>query len=142
MKEICPSKPKQPSKPKPVKSAKKIQATSAEQETTNKPETDETRETASPPAGEETSSVAENPSTPSVLKRLSLLDSKKRKRNKAKPKQAEGLEANSAMEDAKKAEIASSKRRRKGWTTLRDIAEINERERSKNFTNFSVPFTL
>ncbi|KAL9242817.1 hypothetical protein vseg_016781 [Gypsophila vaccaria] len=71
-----------------------------------------------------------------------LLDSKKRKRKKPGPKGSDDKAlVNSAPPQVEKVG-GTSKKRRKAWTTVKEIAENEERERSKRFSNFSIPFAL
>ncbi|KAK9668136.1 hypothetical protein RND81_13G036800 [Saponaria officinalis] len=74
--------------------------------------------------------------------RATLLDSKKRKRRKPGPKGlSDGVLVSSAPTHTEKVD-GTSKKRRKAWTTVKEIAENEEREKNKRFTNFSIPFVL
>ena len=71
-----------------------------------------------------------------------LLDSKKRKRKKPEPKKsADEKLVNSAPADKEKQSGASQKRK-KSWTTLKEIAENEQHDRNQRFTKFSIPFIL
>jgi len=81
------------------------------------------------------------PATPlSTVTVTSLLDSKKRKRNRTGSKKKEPQDG-SSMTDAEKAVSTSSKRKKKSWTSLKEIAE-SQSSNSRKFSNISVPFIL
>ncbi|XP_073131102.1 uncharacterized protein [Henckelia pumila] len=85
------------------------------------------------------------PSSPSTLLPTtgrSLLDSK-RKRNRSSAKKAtEPAEGNSTAADAEKNRCTSSKRRRKFWTSLKEIAQNAEHDSIKRFTNLTIPLFM
>ncbi|XP_074279711.1 uncharacterized protein LOC141604994 isoform X1 [Silene latifolia] len=72
---------------------------------------------------------------------VKLLDSK-RKRKKPGPKKSGDEALVSSASDKLEKASGTSKRRKKSWTTLKEIAENEENERNKRFTNFSIPFVL
>ncbi|KAF7151000.1 hypothetical protein RHSIM_Rhsim02G0230400 [Rhododendron simsii] len=67
--------------------------------------------------------VTETPATPSVSTCTSLLEAKRRKRNRSGSKKAVESESNSAALDAEKSAGTSNKRKKKPWTSLKEIAE-------------------
>ncbi|KAL2920923.1 Ribonuclease P protein subunit rpr2 [Bienertia sinuspersici] len=70
-----------------------------------------------------------------------LLDSKRRKRKKPGPKETAG----ESMVSSAQAEIekcSGTSKRKKPWTSLKDIAESEKLERDQRFKNFSIPFVL
>ncbi|CAI9109794.1 OLC1v1009696C1 [Oldenlandia corymbosa var. corymbosa] len=81
------------------------------------------------------------PATPTT-KITTLLDSAKKKRNRSKSKKAAEPESSSVAIDAGKSGTTSRKRRRKTWTSLKEIAERNEQNYSLNLANLSIPFHL
>ncbi|KAH0681753.1 hypothetical protein KY289_019505 [Solanum tuberosum] len=82
------------------------------------------------------------PATPlSTVTVTSLLDSKKRKRNRTGSKKKAEPKDGSSMTDAEKTVSTSSKRKKKSWTSLKEIAE-SQSSNSRKFSNISVPFIL
>ncbi|KAH0694929.1 hypothetical protein KY285_022026 [Solanum tuberosum] len=82
------------------------------------------------------------PATPlSTVTVTSLLDSKKRKRNRTGSKKKAEPQDGSSMTDAEKTVSTSSKRKKKSWTSLKEIAE-SQSSNSRKFSNISVPFIL
>ncbi|KAH0643230.1 hypothetical protein KY290_034828 [Solanum tuberosum] len=82
------------------------------------------------------------PATPlSTVTVTSLLDSKKRKRNRTGSKKKVEPQDGSSMTDAEKTVPTSSKRKKKSWTSLKEIAE-SQSSNSWKFSNISVPFIL
>ncbi|KAL8531413.1 hypothetical protein ACS0TY_008136 [Phlomoides rotata] len=129
LKEICPPKPKPALKLKAECAVEKhhslMKATTA---TTKKVDF----VALSPLAGQnfETSS----PATPN----LSLLDSKRRKRNRSTKKVVES----EPTAEADKSLHVSSKRRKKSWTSLKEIAESSWNDVGNKTTNLSIPFFI
>ncbi|KAF8033034.1 hypothetical protein BT93_D1808 [Corymbia citriodora subsp. variegata] len=75
------------------------------------------------------------PSTPLTK---TLLDGKRQKRSRSgakRPTQPESA-------DAEATASASSKRRRKSWTSLKEIAESSEHGTSRNITSLKIPFCI
>jgi len=74
------------------------------------------------PAISMSASITSSPATPLPSGRFSLLDATKKKRNRSakKPEQSEG---DSAAMDAENTVSTSSKRKRKSWTSLKEIVE-------------------
>ncbi|XP_034684458.1 uncharacterized protein LOC117913568 [Vitis riparia] len=86
--------------------------------------------------------ITNSPATPLVRTGNTLLGGKRRKRNKpGSSKQAEP-ESNSASADTQKSVSTSNKRRRKSWTSLREIAETSEQGNTRNIANLTIPFFL
>ncbi|KAG5593211.1 hypothetical protein H5410_043725 [Solanum commersonii] len=82
------------------------------------------------------------PATPlSTVTVTSLLDSKKRKRNRTGFKKKVEPQDGSSMTDAEKTVPTSSKRKKKSWTSLKEIAG-SQSSNSRKFSNISVPFIL
>ncbi|XVF51486.1 hypothetical protein PTKIN_Ptkin04bG0189000 [Pterospermum kingtungense] len=77
--------------------------------------------------------AAENPMTDGPVTPLekgrTLLDGKKRNRNKSGTKRPAESEKNPTTPDVEKTIGASSKRRRKSWMSLREIVEISEEKK-------------
>ncbi|KAI3468808.1 hypothetical protein Pfo_025471 [Paulownia fortunei] len=82
------------------------------------------------------------PATPLPTTTLSLLDSKRRKRNKSGAKKVVEPETSSTAADAEKSTHASIKRRKKSWTSLKEIAESSGHDISKKLTNLTIPFFI
>ncbi|KAI3888017.1 hypothetical protein MKW92_029265 [Papaver armeniacum] len=79
------------------------------------------------------------PVTPLNKLPMLLLDSKRRKRTKSHNKQVAN-ESNSPTTDTEKVSSSSNKRRRKSWSSLKELAEANERK--NDITNLRIPFCL
>ncbi|KAI3870111.1 hypothetical protein MKX03_021584 [Papaver bracteatum] len=93
----------------------------------------EMSEATAPAASEKT------PVTPLNKVPMLLLDSKRRKRTKSHNKQ-DANESNSPTTDAEKVSTSSNKRRRKSWSSLKELAEANERK--NDIANLKIPFCL
>ncbi|CAA0820499.1 Unknown protein [Striga hermonthica] len=78
------------------------------------------------------------PETPSPATGLSLLDSKRRKRNRSSVKKVTGDASAINADDEEKSKQGSTKRRKRSWTSLKEIAESG----SKKFANVTVPFFI
>ncbi|XP_021899417.1 uncharacterized protein LOC110815787 [Carica papaya] len=85
--------------------------------------------------------ITNSPVTPMVRPAATLLDRNKRKRNKSRTPKPSEFENKSAIADLDKTLSASSKRR-KSWTTLKEIVESNERDTNRQITNLKIPFGL
>ncbi|XP_050226212.1 uncharacterized protein LOC126676127 isoform X2 [Mercurialis annua] len=133
MKDICPSKRKQkrsyeesePSKsiPENSVSSKKLD------ESATKTEMAKIDEIASP-------------ATPFMINGSSLLDAKRRKRNRSGSKKSEESQDNKAAKDGEETVNASSKRKRKSWASLKEMAESNQQGGSGNVANLTIPFFM
>ncbi|KAF5462241.1 hypothetical protein F2P56_018264 [Juglans regia] len=164
MKEICPSKAKASSKSEPAKSRPQKRA-SLEKGTRSKDGINKTNEVASPAYPREvpttdspitplartaTASPAylrevpttDSPITPLARTATTLLEAKRRKRNLSMSKKLAGPENNFTPTDAEKTVSTSNKRRRKSWTSLKEIAEASEHDSSRKFTNLTIPFGI
>lgn len=71
-----------------------------------------------------------------------LLDSKRRKRSRPGAKKAAESGISSVVENAENSTGPSSKRKRKPWTSLKEIAERNEQEHRHGFSKLAIPFLL
>lgn len=122
------------SKPKPLKSVEKSNVGNVE--------TDKANEATSPAIINVCSSLKDSPTSAVAESGAKLLDSKRRKRKKPglKGLTDEAL-VSSAPADIEKASGAL-KRRKKSWTTLKDIADSEKLDRNQRFTKFSIPFNL
>ncbi|KAK2664084.1 hypothetical protein Ddye_002658 [Dipteronia dyeriana] len=132
MKEICPPRDKQASRPERSKSTSQ-KSTVLETEMRSNDEVTKLDEVTLPAiAGD--APVSNSPVTP-VRTRLTL-EVAKRKRNKSGTKKpAESI-------DEEKTAGTSTKRRRKSWTSLKEIAERSGNDNSQNITNLTIPFSL
>ncbi|KAL0012892.1 hypothetical protein SO802_008000 [Lithocarpus litseifolius] len=146
MKDICPSKAKTYLKSEPAKSRLQ-KCTSLEKVTRGKDDTYKTNEIASPvlkkSAGPATPLVptTESPVNPLVSRGSTLLEARRRKRNRSALKKPAGPENNSTPIDVEKC-VSSSKRRRKSWTSLKEIAESTEYVSSRNIANLAIPLFI
>lgn len=86
--------------------------------------------------------VEMSPATPLPTKGAALLDSKKRIRKRPGSKSAAKSENASAEINAGDSVSGSRKRRRKGWTSLKEIAEANERNKIHSTAGLSIPFDV
>ena len=86
--------------------------------------------------------ITDSPATPPVRKGNTLLRGKRRKRNNpGSNKQAEPG-SNSVSADTENSVSTSNKRRRKSWTSLREIAETSKQGNTQNIANLTIPFFL
>ncbi|KAK3227314.1 hypothetical protein Dsin_007176 [Dipteronia sinensis] len=139
MKEICPPKDIKASRPDCSKSTFQ-KSTFLETETRSNNEVTKLDEITSPAiAGD--APVSNSPVTPSVRTKLTL-EVTKRKRNKSGTKKPAESESASATNDTEKTAGTSTKRRRKSWTSLKEIAEKSGHDNSQNITNLTIPFSL
>ncbi|XP_059460662.1 uncharacterized protein LOC132189863 [Corylus avellana] len=140
MKEICPSKAKTSSKSETAKPMLQ-KCASLEKSSRSKDDISKTDEIASPTfAGE--IPTTDSPATPLVRSGTILLDAKRRKRNRSISKKPAGTESNSTPTDVEKAASTSNKRRKKSWTSLREIADSADHDSSPKITNLTIPFCL
>lgn len=140
LREICPPKTNLPSKLKTGNPSAQ-RSDDAEKSNTNEVEDLEAIETPSPSTGNINGSLTNNNQATSGAK---LLDSKRSKRKKVGPK---GLNdqtlVGSAPIDARNASgTSTSKKKRKSWTTLKEIAKSEELERNQRFQKLPIPFRL
>ncbi|KAI3421500.1 uncharacterized protein J3R85_012192 [Psidium guajava] len=133
MKELYPVKAKSISQLKPAKSASLVSYGQG----MGSGHGDETKDASqmSSPAVKVDTLAKVSPSTPLTK---TLLDGKRQKRSRSgakRPTQPESA-------DAEAAAGASSKRRRKSWTSLKEIAESTEHGTSRNIPNLKIPFCI
>ncbi|KAL5723334.1 hypothetical protein ACHQM5_006745 [Ranunculus cassubicifolius] len=81
--------------------------------------------------------VESSPVTPKLL----LLEGKKKRRRKSLLKDEVGDENKSVTPDVEKTVGESSRKKRKGWSSLKEIAE-NSASNNRNITNLSLPFFI
>lgn len=81
------------------------------------------------------------PATPATTG-ITLLDSKKRKRNRPGAKKAAESGSSLIVVDAGNSTGTSNKRKRKSWTSLKEIAERNEQEHRHGISKSAIPFVL
>ena len=150
-KEICPSKAKASLKSEPAK-CRLQKCTSLEKVTRGKDDTYKTNEIASPALARENPTTngpvtplvpaTDSPMTPLVSSSGStLLEARRGKRNRSALKKPAGPENNSTPIDVEKT-VSSNKRRRKSWTSLKEIAESTEYVSSRNITNLAIPLFI
>ncbi|KAF5741059.1 hypothetical protein HS088_TW10G00054 [Tripterygium wilfordii] len=137
MKEICPPTPKRCLESKPVKSVLQKHASSEEALEEDKyqfpiDQLDKTDEIALPKIASN-----DNPATPSVRTGISLLYEKRRKRSRSGLKPPAESGSISTMTNTENTS-ASGKRKRKAWTSLKEIAEQGSNQKS----NIAIPFVL
>ncbi|XP_052210889.1 uncharacterized protein LOC127813784 isoform X2 [Diospyros lotus] len=142
MKEICPPKPKaKPSlKQEPPRSAV-LKPVNSEGVGMGNLEIEKMDDIASP-AMTNDDHIMISSTTPLIKMHATLLDSKRRKRNRSGSKKVAESESNPDMADAEQSVSTSSKRKRKSWTSLKEIAEDNGRDSSRNLAHLRVPFFL
>ncbi|XP_054810895.1 uncharacterized protein LOC129312360 [Prosopis cineraria] len=136
MKVICPPKEKSPKQSKP-RQALSHESGKSEEEIMNKDEANDTNHSASRVAAIDVATI-HGPATPPVPSLTTALEGSKRKRNGLGSNKASELASMSAQKDAGKATNTSSKRRRKSWTSLKEIAQSSEHNSS--IANLSIPF--
>lgn len=116
------------------------QPVSSERSIIDKDEVIKMDEISLPAISEETPTI-DCPTTPAVVKTgTTLLDSKRRKRNRSAAKKPAEPENISTSIDKEKTSCNSRKRRKKSWTGLKEIAESSENK--TNITNLRIPFLM
>lgn len=68
--------------------------------------------------------------------------SKNRKKSGLRSKRTDGADNSAATTETGNVKTGSSKRRRKGWSSLKEIAETSERDNARSVGNLSIPFFL
>eukprot|EP00258_Populus_trichocarpa_P033141 XP_024449160.1 uncharacterized protein LOC7472735 [Populus trichocarpa] len=141
LKEICPPKPTPAAKSKSAKSMLQKSANS-EEGTSSKDEIIKIHETTLPAINgyfhheQSSNSICEisvstyitnSPATPQPSNKFSLLDAKKRKRNRSANKKEQSESSSAAMDAGKTVSSTLSERKRKSWTTLKEIVEKRTR---------------
>ncbi|XP_010666853.2 uncharacterized protein LOC104883970 [Beta vulgaris subsp. vulgaris] len=140
MKDLFPSRASS-SKSKLVTSAAKKCPTTAKTNISDV-KSDVANEASSPAISNVCSTLTDSPNSSLANSGAKLLDGKRRKRKKTGLKgSADETVASSAPAEMEKAS-GTGKRRRKSWTTLKDIADNEEHNRNQRFANFSIPFVL
>ncbi|XP_004300790.1 PREDICTED: uncharacterized protein LOC101309059 [Fragaria vesca subsp. vesca] len=84
--------------------------------------------------------TVDSPITPMVKPVITLLDSKRKKRNKSASKKRHEPEDSPAPADVENSASTTNKRRRKSWTSLKELADRNQQK--KNISNLSIPFFM
>ncbi|KAL2505854.1 RNAse P [Abeliophyllum distichum] len=144
MKEICTPKAKPPSKSDPAKSdvpkcpiLPKVASTNIEVNDVNT--------VGLPMAAAVQGPSTSSPATPLPRTGISLLESKRRKRSRSCIKKVSQTESSPRDANAENTSSASNKRKRKSWTSLKDIAK-DIAESSKNddtkLTNLTIPIFI
>ncbi|XP_028051150.1 uncharacterized protein LOC114255803 [Camellia sinensis] len=141
-KEICPSKAKPSFKLEPSHSMV-IKSIKLEEGATGNKEVKKVDEIASPAITTDDPVIdSPAPATPYVRTGPTLLEAKRRKRNRSGAKKAAESESNSATTVAENSVSAANKRKRKSWTSLKEIAESSELGNSQNLSNLTIPFFI
>ncbi|CAL5430103.1 unnamed protein product [Camellia sinensis] len=126
MREICPPKAKPSFKLEPSCSTV-IKSVKLEEGATGNKEVKRVDEIASPAITTDDPVIdSPAPATPSVRTGPTLLEAKRRKRNRSGAKKAAESESNSTTTVAENSVSAANKRKRKSWTSLKEIAESSE----------------
>lgn len=81
-----------------------------------------------------------NPVTPLARTGMTLLEARSKKRNRSKPKKA--TESQISSTEAGETVTASNKRKRKTWTSLKEIAESGDNSNRRNLTKLPIPFFI
>lgn len=141
VKEIGPPKAKPPSKFQPTKLAVEKHAGSAKPTTGIL--TASQADAIDLPTADGQNVEASNPASPLRTTGVSLLDSKRRKRNRSSAKKVVEHETISTEAIAEKSIQSSNKRRKKSWTSLKEIAQSSEHDAGKKkFRNLIIPFFI
>ena len=86
-------------------------------------------------------SLVDGPATPSSVSTTTSLEGKKRMRNSSTSKKAVETVSMSAKSEVSKTQSTASKRRKRSWTSLKEIAQSNNHENS-HVANLTIPFFL
>ncbi|KAH6761074.1 hypothetical protein C2S52_008240 [Perilla frutescens var. hirtella] len=81
-------------------------------------------------------------SSPEPTTNLSLLESKRRKRNRSSAKKVSEPQSGGAATNLEESINASSKRRKKSWTSLKEIAESSGQDIDRKLTDLTIPFFI
>ncbi|KAL8101895.1 hypothetical protein AgCh_033698 [Apium graveolens] len=81
-----------------------------------------------------------NPVTPLAKTGMTLLEARSKKRNRSKSKKA--TESQISSTEAGETATASNKRKRKTWTSLKEIAESSDNSNRRNLTELPIPFFI
>lgn len=138
MKELCPPKIKLIDRSDPVKLTTEMDS---KQAIITESRDDNVKMDAITPEIVEDAPSIHAPATPATIG-TTLLDSKRRKRNRPGAKKAAESGSSSIVADTEKSTGASNKRKRKSWTSLKEIAERNDQEHRHGISKLAVPFVL
>ncbi|XP_062074314.1 uncharacterized protein LOC133778415 [Humulus lupulus] len=143
LKQICPSKIKTTEKATPAKSNSHRPAI-LEKASGGKDEAKKMDEPALPPLPATSGElpISDSPATPMVKTVTTLLEAKKRKRNRSTNKKPSEPENSSNPANAEKSIGVSSKRRKKSWTTLKEFADSKDQGKNQDIANLPIPFFL
>ncbi|KAF4372365.1 hypothetical protein F8388_027038 [Cannabis sativa] len=94
------------------------------------------------PATSEKFPISHSPATPVVKTVTTLLEAKKRKRNRSVNKKQSESESSSNPTNGEKSITVSSKRRKKSWTTLKEIADSKDQAKNQEIADLPIPFLL
>ncbi|KAM6602257.1 hypothetical protein CsatA_021866 [Cannabis sativa] len=94
------------------------------------------------PATSEEFPISHSPATPVVKTVTTLLEAKKRKRNRSVNKKQSESECSSNPTNGEKSITVSSKRRKKSWTTLKEIADSKDQAKNQEIADLPIPFLL
>ncbi|XP_057994475.1 uncharacterized protein LOC131174710 [Hevea brasiliensis] len=87
--------------------------------------------------------MPQNPAIASVRSAATLFDAKKRESQiRMQCKTLEKSESSNAAEHGEKTVGESSKRKRKSWTSRKEITDSNEHESTRNINNLTIPFFI
>ncbi|KAK9943608.1 hypothetical protein M0R45_009211 [Rubus argutus] len=138
MKGICPPKTKTSSNLKAAKSISQKFVT-PKKSTAGEDKVSKSNEITSSAIAEEIPS-GDSPATPMVQPIITLLDSKRKMRNKSASKKRSEPENSPAPVDAENSVSTTNKRRPKSWTSLKELA--GKSEQKKYISDLSIPFFM
>ncbi|CAI9755447.1 unnamed protein product [Fraxinus pennsylvanica] len=81
-----------------------------------------------------------SPGTPLPRLGVSILESMRRKRSRSSIKKVSQTENSPADANAENSVSASKKRKRKSWTSLKEIVESSKNDANQKLTNLTIPF--
>lgn len=139
LKKICPAKDKSSLESTPATKPFRHESPKLEKHVVNKDETGEKDVSASKAVVKEVASL-NGSETPPNKSTPPLLEGKKRRRNSSTSKNAIETPSMSARVEVAKTST-SSKRRKKSWTSLKEIAQSKERDNSR-IASLAIPFFL
>ncbi|KAL2533372.1 RNAse P [Abeliophyllum distichum] len=142
MKEICTRKAKPPSKPDPTKFDVQKCPILPKVASTNI-EANEVNTVGLPIAAAVEGPSTSSPATPLPRTGISILESKRRKRSRSSIKKVSQTESSPADVNAENTVSASNKRKKKSWTSLKDIAESSKNnDNYQKLTNLTIPIFI
>ncbi|KAL5988522.1 hypothetical protein ACLOJK_036287 [Asimina triloba] len=86
--------------------------------------------------------IENNPETPSEKVATVLSEKKRKRKNKSESKKPTGNENSVPVTETVKPSSGSSKRRRKSWSSLKEIAESSESKNAQGISNQIIPFFI